>query len=260
MPTILKIVSLNLRMHNRGDGINEFPNRKNRIKDFIDSSDADIIGFQEIQPHMREWLVDTFSQYYMVGVGRGKKYDDECALIAFRKDKMSLISCDTVMLSTTPSVFGSIYEGSDQSHCPREYVKAFLKHRDIDEPFWVYNVHTDHIGEMARVLASAQIMQDITAHGKKVFFTGDFNATPDALSIKMIRENSTRPLVDATPCENTFHDFGRRSVSATPGGEKIDYIFADADTKVVSNEIYADIPVDGVYISDHYPVIAVFEV
>ena len=260
MSTLLKIVSLNLRMHNRGDGINEFPNRKNRVKDFIDSSDADIIGFQEIMPHMREWLVESFPDYYMVGIGRGKKYDDETALIAFRKDRMSLISCDTVMLSTTPLAFGSIYEGSDQSHCPREYVKAFLKHKDIDEPFWVYNVHTDHIGALARVLASAQIMQDITSHNKKVFFTGDFNATPDAQSIKMICGNSTRPLTDAAPNEDTFHNFGKVKEWMKEGSAKIDYIFADADTKVVSSEVYNDVAVDGVYISDHYPVIAVFEV
>ena len=258
MSTALKIVSLNLRMDNSGDGINAFPHRKGRIKDFIDSVEADIIGFQEIMPHMREWLVETFSGYYMVGVGRGARYNDETALIAFRKDRMALISCDTVMLSTTPTVFGSRYEGSDQSPCPREYVRAVLKHRDIAEPFCVYNVHTDHVGAMARCFASVQIMQDIAVHDKRVFFTGDFKANPDADSIRIITKNSARPLVDATPNGTTFHNFGKEYHRHDTA--KIDYIFADAETKVVESYIYNDEPVEGIYISDHYPLVAIFEV
>ena len=247
-------------MDNAGDGINACANRKERIKEFINNAEADIIGFQEITPRMRAWLVETFPDYYMVGVGRGARYDDESALIAFRKDKMDLISCDTVMLSTTPTVFGSRYEGSDQSHCPREYVKALLKHHEVDEPFYVYNVHTDHIGEMARTLASMQILQDMTTHTRRVFFTGDFNARPDEKSIKMISESTARPLFDASPCADTFHNFGRVVSSKEDKSAKIDYIFADADAKVVSSEIYDDQPIGGIYISDHYPVIAVFEV
>ena len=259
MSALLKIVSFNMRTDIKSDGINAYPNRRGRIKEFIDGAGADIIGFQEIMPHMREWLVETFPDYYMLGVGRGPRYNDETALIAFRKDKMALLSCDTVMLSNTPTVFGSRYDGSDQSCCPREYTKALLKHKDIDEPFYVYNVHTDHVGVVARMLASAQILQDINSHSKKVFFTGDFNATPDAESIKMLEENSARPLKDATPNVDTFHNYGRNE-ERKKDTSKIDYIFADADTKVVSSEVYNDVPVDGVYVSDHYPIIAVFEV
>ena len=256
MATRLKIISFNMRMNNPGDGINAFPNRKGRIKEFIDGCDADVIGFQEILPEMRDFLVEAFPNYYMVGVGRGRNYDDESALIAFRKDKMELISCDTVMLSTTPRVFGSRYDGSDQSHCPREYVKAFLKHKDIDEPFYVYNVHTDHLGVMAREFASLQMLQDMCSHNYKVFFTGDFNAQPNERSIKMIVENSTRPMVDAVGGTITFHNFGK----IIDGDAKIDYIFADKDTRVVESAIVADEGVDGVYISDHYPIWAIFEV
>ena len=256
MSTKLKIVSLNLRMNNSGDGINAFPNRRDRIKEYIDGSCADVIGFQEITPDMREWLVATFPDYYMVGVGRGKKYDDETALIAFKKNDMALISCNTVMLSTTPSIFGTRYEGSDQSHCPREYVKAFLKHKDIDEPFYVYNVHTDHMGAVSRLLATTQIMQDITSHKNRVFFTGDFNALPNEQSIKAVTDNTIRPLADAVGGGLTYHGFGAK----LDPDYKIDYIFADADTKVLEAAIEIDDGVEGVYISDHYPLYAIFEV
>ena len=256
MPIQLKVLSLNLRMRNKRDGINVFDNRKGKIKKFLDELSADVIGFQEILPEMRDWLVEAFPDYYMVGVGRGEEYDDETALIAFRKDKMSLISCDTVMLSSTPQVFGSRYDGSDQSHCPREYVKALLKHKEISKPFYVYNVHTDHLGAMARSFASLQILQDVNSHGYRVFLTGDFNAKPDEPSIRMIAENSARPLVDAIGGEQTFHGFG----TALGENIKIDYVFADKGTKVIESVIYPDEGEDGIYISDHYPVYAIFEV
>ena len=256
MSTKLKIMSFNMRMDQARDGDNHFSYRKTRIIEFLNEQKADVIGFQEITPTMREWLVETFPDYYMVGVGRAADYSDETSLIAFRKSDMALVSCDTVMLSTTPHVFGSRYDGSDQSRCPREYVKALLKHRDIAEPFYVYNVHTDHVGAISRQLASTQIMQDLTSHDKKFFLTGDFNAKPDTPEIAMITQCSSRAIVDTTASlGGTFHNFGRE---AEPW--KIDYIFTDADTPVLESVRCEDAPAPGTsYISDHNPIYIVVE-
>jgi endonuclease/exonuclease/phosphatase family metal-dependent hydrolase len=256
MATKLKIMSFNMRLDQANDGANHFNLRKGRITEFINEVSADIIGFQEITPTMRAWLVETFPAYYMVGVGRAADYSDETALIAFRKDKMALMSCETVMLSTSPRVFGSRYDGSDQSQCPREYVRACLKHHEIAQPFYVYNIHTDHAGQISRMLASTQVMQDITSHDKKFFFTGDFNAKPDAPEIRMITECRTRAIKDATAeLSGTFHNFGRE---AEPW--KIDYIFTDADTTVLESVRIEDQPAEGqTYISDHNPVYIIAE-
>ena len=256
MATKLKIMSFNMRLDQANDGANHFSFRKPRIAEFINEANADIIGFQEITPTMRAWLVETFPQYYMVGVGRAADYSDETALIAFRKDTMALMSCETVMLSTTPHVFGSRYDGSDQSQCPREYVRACLKHHDIAEPFYVYNIHTDHAGQISRMLASTQVMQDITSHNKRFFFTGDFNAKPDAPEIQMIAQCRARAIKDATAeLGGTFHNFGRE---AEPW--KIDYIFTDADTTVLESVRVEDHPTEGqTYISDHDPIYIIAE-
>ena len=256
MATKLKIMSFNMRWDRAPDGINAFPLRKDRIKEFLTQTDADLIGFQEITPTMREWLVETFPQYYMVGVGRTAKYDGETALIAFRKDTMALLSCDTVMLSYTPKEFGSRYDGTDQSTCPRVYVKACLKHRDLAEPFYLYNVHTDHVGAISRLLASSQMLQDITSHRQRIFFTGDFNAYPDAPEITMITHCKARAIVDATAdLGGTCHGYGRVNPPA-----KIDYIFTDADTTVLESVCVEDHPEEGTpYLSDHYPIYIVAE-
>ena len=256
MSAKLKVMSFNMRLDNANDGFNAFPNRRERILSFLNEEQPDIIGFQEITPTMRAWLVDSLNAYYTVGGGRNAQYADEASLIAFRKDLFSLISCDTVMLSSTPRVFGSRYDGSDQSPCPRVYTRAMLKHRDVAEPFYVYNVHTDHVGSLARLLASTQLLQDITSHDKVFFMTGDFNATPETPEIQAITACATRTIVDATASlGGTFHDFGRRDVLP-----KIDYVFTDATVKVIDAVRVNDTPSEGVpYISDHYPIYIIAE-
>lgn len=256
MSTQLKIMSFNMRVDVAVDGANQFIHRRGRIKQFLDTEKPDIIGFQEINPLMRDWLVQTFPEYYMVGTGRQADYLGETTLVAFRKDTMALMSCDTKMLSNAPDVFGSRYDGSDQSGCPRVYVRVTLKHRDIAEPFCFYNVHTDHEGWVARALATTQILQDINAHSEKFFLTGDFNATPDATEMKMITECKARTIIDATAdMDGTFHAFG-----ALKEPVKIDYIFTDASTKVLESVRVDDQPKNGeTYISDHNPIYIIAE-
>ena len=258
MSTKLKVMSFNMRVDVTCDGPNQFIHRRERIKQFLDTEKPALIGFQEIAPNMREWLVETFPDYYMVGTGRQSDYLGETTLVAFRKDTMALMSCDTVMLSNAPTVFGSRYDGTDQSMCPRVYVKVRLKHRDIAEPFWFYNVHTDHEGSIARMLASTQILQDISSHNEKFFLTGDFNATPDAAEITMITKCKSRKIIDATAAlGGTFHAFGNIPAKDMV---RIDYVFADASVNVLDSVRIDDQPKEGeTYISDHNPVYIIAE-
>ena len=86
MSTQLKVMSFNMRLNCAIDGFNAFPPRRERILAFLNETRADVIGFQEITPDMRAWLVESCPDYYMVGGGRGANYGDEASLIAFRKD------------------------------------------------------------------------------------------------------------------------------------------------------------------------------
>lgn len=252
----VSVMSFNMRNSSARDGINAFENRKPRISETLNGYSPDLVGFQEITPVMREWLVETFPQYYMVGAGRNADYSGESSLVAFKKDLFDLISCDTIMLSPTPHVMGSRYEGAGQSICPRAYTRALLKHRNACEPFYVYNVHTDHLGSLARFLSSQQLLGDIASHNLNFFLTGDFNAKPDSDEIKVLTANSVRKIIDVS--ENmgrTFHDYGQKEEPV-----KIDYIFSDPRNTVVDCHVIEDTPVNGVYISDHFPLIAVFEI
>lgn len=249
----LKICSFNSRCDVANDGINNFFSRTGKILGFLKTENPDIIGFQEITPTMREWYIENLTDYYTVGAGRNADYSGEAPLIAFKKRDMQLVSCETVMLSSSPEKFGSKYEGSDQSGCPRAYCRVLLKHKDIAKPFYVYNVHTDHVGAMARALASMQLLQDISTKDSLFFMTGDFNAEPDSAEIKLI---TCCPFIsDATKDVGpTFHAYGQLKNPI-----KIDYVFTSSNLSATEVYKVKDEPKDGVYISDHNPVIAVFD-
>ena len=250
-----KIMSCNLRCDSAGDGKNSFTNRKEYALERLTEYAPDVIGFQEIQPRMYDWLIENFSDYSFVGGGRGAKRDDEAVCVAFRRDKFYLCDAETFWLSATPDIPGSRYTG-DQSGCPRICTSVMLKPRD-GEAFRFYNVHTDHVGHVARVLAANQVLQKISYDNERspmpFFVTGDFNATPDDLCIKTMLDYPAVKLVDlAEKSGGTFHGFGQY----VKDEYKIDYIFAPADMKLEKLVVCRDMNEDGVFISDHYPIMA----
>ena len=253
MPAKLKVFSFNIRLDVKEDGINNFFNRTDRIIDCINSHKPDLIGFQEATPAMRGFLRDNLTDYTVVGCGREKNLLGESTAIAFKKDDFEMISLDTFWLSPTPRVPGSKYT-EDQSPCPRNCTVVYLKHKDCDKPFYAYNTHLDHWGKMARIHGAMQIMQYASEKGGQFVITGDFNALPDAPEIKLITGSPVGAKDVTASLGGTFHDFGRLEEK-----QKIDYIFTNA--KCDENETFAieDEGIEGVYISDHYPVCAFVE-
>ncbi|MBO5111618.1 MAG: endonuclease/exonuclease/phosphatase family protein [Clostridia bacterium] len=243
----LKVMSFNLRYENDYDGINAFKHRKPQILQVIREENPDLIGFQEGTDSMRAWLRDQLTDYLVLGCGRNADYTGESGPIAIRRDRLSLLSYRTVWLSPTPDVPGSRYVDSDQSSCPRIYQEARMVLPGSKQILRLINVHTDHAGEIARMLEVKQLLSELGDPGEDVLiYTGDFNATPEAPEIRYMTE--ARPelgLRDATSeLGGTFHDFGRMEPI------KIDYLFTNAsfrDTRQIHWE--PD------YISDHDPVV-----
>ena len=140
--------------------------------------------------------------------------------------------------------------------CPRVATAVYLKHTEAKTPFLFINTHLDHKGSVARLLGSVQLLQYISKRKLPTILTGDFNALPDAREICVITENQECGLVDLTQdLGGPFHGFGKRTEMS-----KIDYIFSNM--KADPKEAFAieDKGVEGVYISDHYPVCAFVEV
>lgn len=249
----LKVMSFNLRIATVNDGVNYFFNRAGRVLEAISAEAPDLIGFQEANDEMREFLRKSLPGYTVLGSGRKAGYSGEGTPLAFRSDRFELISFDTKWLSDTPEVPESRFAESDQSKYPRIYVHARLRCIRSGRIVNFINTHTDHTGVQARYLETRQLMELVRSFKDSgVVITGDFNATPETPEIRLLVSDPALGISDAAEGAGpTFHNFGRRT------GEnmlKIDYVFTDlpcAEAHVVE-----DTPVEGVYISDHCPVVA----
>ena len=249
----IKVMTFNLRIMTDADGINRFDKRFWRVVKTIRDELPDLVGFQEATTEMKRMLEKEISDIYMVvGCGRKCNYRGESVCIGYRKDIFELVNLETYWLSDTPNVAGSRYENSDQSQCARLAVCAQLSPEGSNECIFFHNTHLDHKGEQARVLEIQQVIEKIKSYGGKFILTGDMNDFPDSECMGLVK--SVEGVTDATAeLKHTFHNYGRNDKDC-----KIDYIYTNATAlKAYTVE---DIPVEGVYISDHYPVCAEIEI
>jgi len=252
----IKVFSFNIRTNTPVDGVNAFPNRKERILSTIKEYSPDLIGFQEATDDMREWLRASLNEYEIVGCGRKANYRGEAPVLAYRKNLFECVKYETFWLSLTPDIPGSSY-GGDQSGCPRTATAAYLIPEGSSTPFVFCNTHTDHKGKSARYLASVQLIQYLSRQPYKFILTGDFNATPDAPEIRLLTESTAFPMIDATSkLGGTFHGYGKCNPKV-----KIDYVFTNLPCDPDRSTVVPDIPDEnGLYTSDHCAVCSYVEI
>jgi len=256
----VKVCTYNLRTDVKADGINSFSGRTEFIQRTFPKYEADLIGFQEVQPHMRDWLAEKLSGYAVVGTGREKNLGGEHTCIAYRTDRFVLSALDTFWLSGTPRVPGSRF-AADQSKCPRICTAAVFVSRENGNVFRMYNTHLDHVGALAQAQGMALILARISADDalypdSPVILTGDFNITPENPIHKEIAAlvSGGTPLNDATAdIPFSFHAYNPEKTHS-----KIDYIYTNARFDRSMSRAAADTE-NGVYLSDHYPLFCELE-
>ena len=125
----MKLVTFNIRCDFDQDGENSFRFRKGLILKKLEEEKPDVICFQEVLPHVAVWLRENLKDYYVVGCGRSEELRDEQVSVAFRKEKLNLISMETFWLSPSPYEPASRYPA--QSTCPRVCTEVLLE--DLEE-------------------------------------------------------------------------------------------------------------------------------
>jgi endonuclease/exonuclease/phosphatase family metal-dependent hydrolase len=124
------------------------------------------------------------------------------------------------------------------------------------------NTHLDHVGQVAQSRGADLILARIAElrGGLPVVLTGDLNVTPDhPVVAKLTDVESRNRLIYAkevarqrTGIDGTWHDFGK---IAEDSRECIDYVFVDEERPVLAYDVLPD-RLDGVFLSDHVPVLA----
>jgi endonuclease/exonuclease/phosphatase family metal-dependent hydrolase len=255
-PAPLTVMSFNIRYGTANDGENRWTARRDLLFDVLREQDADLVGLQEALAFQIDEILAAVPAYAVLGVGR----DDgarrgEYAAILFRRERLHVAGSGTFWFSDTPEVVGSTSWGN---RITRICTWARLVDRD-GRAFWVYNVHLDHESQPSRERSVALLRQRIDARSvpsEPVIVTGDFNVGEANEALRALTDGAAfvdtfrvaHP--DATEV-GTFTGFRSGRIE----GEKIDYIFAQPGTEVLSASIVRNSR-DGRYPSDHFPVVA----
>ena len=251
----VKVMTYNIRCGfcERPDDINNWSKRKFLVAYMIKTHNPDLIGLQEAEQFQVNDLIKMLDDYDFYGLGRedGTK-KGESAAILYKKDKFKLEKKETLWLSETPN---KVSKGWDAA-LNRTVTIVKLKDIKSSKEFYFLNTHFDHIGETARTESSKLLVNQIEKLNPfPVVLTGDFNYTESAEGYKII----TSSLSDANKVSQTkstggnisFNGFGK---DIEPDN-KIDFIFINDQLDVLTHTIDTT-TYNGLYPSDHYPVIS----
>lgn len=253
----VRVMSFNIRYNEPRDGVNAWPNRKQKVADVIRFHKADLVGLQEAQFGQLEDLERLLPSFAWCGVGRTDgKHDGEFSAILYRKERFKLIDCKTFWLSETPEVAGS--KGWDAA-LPRIVTWAKLRDSRSKKTFCHFNTHFDHVGAKARLESSRMVIGRMrkASAGKQSILTGDLNVKEDTEAYKTLAAADSG-LKDARYASLNGHFGGTSTFNAFKEMQpamKIDYIFVTSEIRVFEHGVLSD-SWDGLWASDHLPILA----
>ena len=252
-PEPLAVMSFNIRYGTADDGLDRWELRRDQMFALLKAQAPDVIGLQEALHFQIDEILAALPEYRMVGVGRSDGgQGGEYAAILYRASRLSVRQSRTFWFSDTPEIVKSNTWGA-----ALERICTWALFDDKQgTPFYVFNLHLDHISQPAREKSAALLLDRIAARSPMlpVVVTGDFNtgeANPVTRAVgKVLRDTFRAVHPDATEV-GTANQF---KLGATTG-DKIDYIFVEPGSEVISAEIVRS-SAGGRYPSDHFPVVA----
>lgn len=249
-----KVASFNLRMDTPNDKENAWPNRKEFAKSLIQYHDFDIIGTQEGFFHQLKDLMEMPGfAYYGKGRDDGKEGGEHSAIF-YKTEKFTLKDSGDFWLRENPEVPG---KGWDATCCNRIASWVKLEDKVSKKTFYVFNVHFDHQGQIARRESGKLMIERIKKIAKStpVILTGDFNSLPETEQM----QNLSKFLKDTyvVTKQKPYGPVGTSNSFKLEAEMKnrIDYIFVSKDFEVLSYAALTDF-LYGRFPSDHLPVVS----
>ena len=250
----LKVMTYNIRLSLESDNENSWENRKKEALQLMDYYHPDLFGVQEAVPQQMSDIKNGLRNYDFVGVGRddGKNKGEYSALF-YDKEKLQVLESGTFWLSETPDIPSKGWDAAYNRVC----TYALLKTKKGGKKFWAFNVHFDHVGNVARVNSAQLILEKIktlNSENLPIILMGDFNLTEDTEPIKIISQS----------LRNTYHHSIKKPYGPTGTftafdttkipTERIDYIFVK-DFVTKDFRTINDRRENLKYPSDHFPIL-----
>ncbi len=249
------VATFNVRYDNPSDSGNLWVNRAPIVANLIRFHDFDVFGVQEALKNQLNDMSAALPQYARYGAGRDDgKEGGEHSSIYYKKDMFKLLKSGDFWLSQTPDKPG---KGWDAICCNRICSWVYLQNIKTKKKFYLFNVHFDHQGVVARKESGKLMVQKIKeiAGNEPVLLTGDLNGGRESEWYKTI--DNAGILKDAYagvqhPYENNSSSNGFR----TPRGMNvIDHVFMSKHFTASRWGILTD-TYFGKFPSDHFPVVA----
>ena len=258
----LTVATINIRVDTKKDSLNRWEGRKQRLFDFVSQQHLDVIGLQEVYPRAMRDIHKGLSGYAIVRHADCKSASTEKradAPILYRKSAYKKIAQGTFWLSEFPDSAGLI--GWDGRH-PRFVNWAVLRSRQTGKEFCVANTHLDNAGRQAREEGMKLLKERLAplAAQYPVILMGDMNSSEADSAVYQPALHNNFELHDTyhiakqrEGVDYSFHGFGKRAMDKR---KRVDIIFVSDSIDVNTFNIQREEQRQGVYLSDHCPVVS----
>ena len=247
-----RVMSFNVRCADDPEG--SINNRSQLVTAVIEQYAPDSFGVQEATAKWMRILKSELGDKYDC-VGKARDYFgpfSEYSAVFYLKDKYNLIDEGTNWLSETPEKKSKSFD----SACYRITTWAVLEDKETGKRYTHMNTHLDHVLESTRDGQAGVLLEkleELQAEGN-VIVTGDFNAYPDEDVYKRMVAVTDDVAFTAKNADTgiTFHKYGKKE---DKGQGAIDFIFTSKGVKADTYKVIRN-TVEGMYPSDHYPIVA----
>lgn len=254
-PASTRVMSYNIRVNVPTDNPT-WEERRPHMARQIAFFDPDLLGVQEAQPVMVDYLAEQLPAYDRYGVGRDDGKVGESTTVFWKRDRYELVRTHTFWCSPTPDTPS---KGWDAAY-PRTVTQVVLRDReDAGRLLDVRNTHFDHVGVVAREqcagLVAAMAPVEIDGVRAEVVLMGDFNTGQNTPPYQRILDTGLRDARSLSPVDfgprGTFNAF---DIAKDNDGVAIDHVFVGPGWAVERFGVPTD-SFGGRVISDHFPIV-----
>lgn len=249
------ITVMSYNVYIKGSGEKSPENRTPLVAENIRKYNPDSFGLQEADEGWMERLPALMTEYAYVGIGRDSDNGGgEASPVFYKKDKYDLLDSGTFWLSKTPEKASRGWDAMFNRIC----TYAVLEDKDTGFIYAHFNAHFDHLGVIARLESVAVIAEKIAeiAPDIPVVLTGDLNDYEGEDMYARVLESGlkdTKYLAKTASGGNvTYHGYSELVEKNAP----IDFIFANAFVSEVESYAVVSEEINGIYASDHHPVVS----
>jgi len=246
-PAGFSVMTMNLRFGLADDGDNSWPIRKKAYKLLFNTYQPDFIGVQEANNFQTQYLSTILEDYAFIGM-RKPSPEFWQNNILFYKKQWSCHYARHCFLSETPDTESRLPD----SKWPRQCTIGLFE--NLGSKIILVNTHFDFLETVQK--KSAQLILEFLLklpENISTVITGDFNSPAHSTAHKIFTDNRFIDIL-AGKHTYTFHGF-----TGQDKGGHIDWILYRGALGVHETAVIKD-EFDGIYPSDHFPVLARFNI